>query len=217
MIVAFSFIGVMSAVFGITSYMLGNKFQEVNQMNMDNVSMQVANQVEYTVRNYMNDIISVSDYIIFQAFMKRDAPLAMQEILQAIISSREDIDTILLLDEQGSVLAGSSAASLKNEVHIAGQRWFLLPAKDKKEIFFSEPHVQDLFYDSYPWVITLSRNAEFYTSSANNVLLMDIRLDEFAKRMESLSAGSAVICTSSISTGTSSIIRISSISLRASG
>lgn len=188
-IIAFSFILVMFTVFSITYFMLSQKFQQVNRTNMENISKQAASQVENAVKSYVDDIMDVSDYILFQYYMKQNLDGGSKDILQAVFSSRDDIETILLLDEHGEVLESSGDSILKKGAHITAQRWFLLPLKERQEIFFSEPHVQNLFYGSYPWVVTLSRNANVYNMQKNIVLMMDIRLSELARKIESVRIG----------------------------
>ncbi len=188
-IIAFSFIVVMFTVFSITYYMLSQKFQQVNRTNMENISLQAASQVENAIQSYVNDVMDVSDYILFQYYMKQDQKGTARDILQAVLSSREDIETILLLDGQGGVLESSGESGLKKEARLTAQRWFLLPLKEKRDIFFSEPHVQNLFYGSYPWVVTLSRNGGVYPMQKNIVLMMDIRLSDLAEKIESVSIG----------------------------
>jgi two-component system, sensor histidine kinase YesM len=189
-IIAVSFIIAMFAVYSITYYMVSQKFQQVNQTNMENMSKQVAGQVENTVKNYINDIMDVSNYILFQIYMKQNGEEgSMQDILHAVISSREDLDTILLFDGQGNVTSSSRDTSLKNGANITSQQWFLLPRKENQETYFSEPHVQNLYYGSYPWVVTLSRNMGVYNVQKSAVLMMDIRMDELAKKIESVNLG----------------------------
>ena len=188
-IIAFSFIVVMFTVFSITYYMLSQKFQEVNQTNMESISMQAASQVENAIKSFVDDIMDVSDYILFQYYMKQNLEGGSREILEPVFSSREDVESILLLDDQGNVLESSGESVLKIGAHITAQQWFLLPLKEKQEIFFSEPHVQNLFYGAYPWVVTLSRNAGAYNMQKNIVLMMDIRLSELASKIESVRIG----------------------------
>ena len=188
-IIAFSFIAVMFAVYSVTYYMVSQKFQQVNQTNMENMSRQVAGQVENTVKNYVSDIMDVSNYILFQYYMKQNVEEgSLEDILQAVLSSREDLETILLFDSRGNVVAGNPQP-LKERADIASQQWFLLPRKEGQEIYFSEPHVQNLYYGTYPWVVTLSRNTGIYNMQESAVLMMDIRLDELAKKIESVGLG----------------------------
>lgn len=188
-IIAFSFIVVMFTVFSITYFMLSQKFQEVNQTNMENISMQAASQMENAIKSFVDDIMDVSDYILFQYYMRQDLEGGSKDILEAVLSSREDVETILLLDDHGSILESSGESILKKGAHVTAQQWFLLPQKEKQEIFFSEPHVQNLFYGSYPWVVTLSRNAGVYNMQKNIVLMMDMRLSELARKIESANIG----------------------------
>ncbi len=189
-IIAFSFITAMFAVYSITYYMVSQKFQQVNQTNMENMSRQVAGQVESTVKNYVDDIMGVSDYILFQYYMKQNGEEgSMQDILQAVISSREDLETVLLFDRGGNVLAGSQDTVFKEGAHVPAQQWFLLPQKEGQDIYFSEPHVQNLYYGTYPWVVTVSRNTAIYNLQKSAVLMMDVRLSELAKRIESVNLG----------------------------
>ncbi len=192
-IIAISFILIMVAVYGVTYYALIGKFRDTTQRNMESVSMQVTDGLDRTVRSYIYNVMELSDSVSFQMFMHDETEKGpIGDMLKTLMTSREGIASIALFDPDGSLVAAAPDLPAKSGVDINAQRWFALASKNKSRVFFSEPHVQNLFYGSYPWVVTLSRNVSLYNqadgASSDRILMIDMDVASLYQKTSSFNS-----------------------------
>ncbi len=187
-IMAISFIIIMLAIYSVTFVLLYNKFKETNENNMKNISMQLASQTENAINSYIYELTEICNNIVFSSYLN---PNKEAEVINSIVNTRKDINSIIIFNNDGSVRAKTSGNLLKSNVKYNEQSWFLLASKTKRDVYFSEPHVQNLYEGKYPWVISLTKRINFYGAINTNskVLLMDIPITEIENRVNRIKLG----------------------------
>lgn len=78
-------------------------------------------------------------------------------------ANKENLRSIALYNEYGSLLAAEPVAVQKEDPDVTRQGWFEDAMQEVENMHFSTPHIQNLFRDSafrYYWVTSLSRMVE---------------------------------------------------------
>ena len=162
----------------IFTYVYMNSTEE----NAVTSSEQAVSQVARTVTNYINDMSEIMDMVRDTL----DEPEEdRKEFLQTLIEMRKDVEAITIYSEEGNLLAyWSNGQRLKERV---GQN---LSYKKLEEdgVVISAPHVQNLFINYYPWVVTFSQRIE--TDSGEIIqVFMDIRFSSIAEYVDEVGIG----------------------------
>ncbi|HCC35079.1 MAG TPA: hypothetical protein DEQ02_05385, partial [Ruminococcaceae bacterium] len=115
---------------------------------------QVVGQTTTTLDNYVDNMLSISSGISTNIF--RYTPDEMQAYLNTSQMLSPDIVSITLFDELGEVYKYSpQSIDIKQNITLGSQQWYdETEAETAEDIRFSTPHVQNLFQNYYPWVIT---------------------------------------------------------------
>ena len=95
-------------------------------------------------------------------------------------ANKDKIQSIVLCDNKGTLIAAEPVTVQKNGVEIADQAWFNIAVNEIENMHFSVPHIQNLFRDDsyrYHKVISLSRSVDIIDGGnpRNGVLLVDMK------------------------------------------
>ncbi len=154
----------------------------------------VTRQINAEVSTYLKTVMKVSDTLSYSVIMGNEYDKTKYtESFQLIYDSNKDkILNIALFTRKGELLVSSPAEILKENVNVTKEDWFRKAFNEKEKVLFSEPHVQNLFYDSdysYNWVISVSRSlpATIEGEVVDCVLLIDINLDSLEQLFKNAS------------------------------
>lgn len=121
---------------------------------------QLVEQVGVNLDTYLLEMTDLSKYLEEQIRVSISAE-DLERTFAVISGMREDVVTMAVFNQSGSLLASSSERQLKpqllEEGAIKSQDWFALAADKESSRPFSVPHVQNLFFNNYRWVISHSR------------------------------------------------------------
>ncbi len=167
----------------IFSYVYVNSMEE----NAITSSEQAVSQVTRTVTNYIDDMTVIMDMV--QATME-ETEKERSEFLQSLIEMRKDVEAITIHSENGSLIAHwSNGQELKEQI---GKNLSYMKL-EKDGVVISAPHVQNLFVNYYPWVVTFSQNIE--TKEGEKIQVsMDIRFSSIAKYVDEIGIGAHGYC-----------------------
>ena len=154
--------------------------------NVRTSSEQITEQVANVVSDYMEDI-KKSMTTIREAYRLPESDAA--ERLNAFVQARPDITAVTAYDaETGELLqAWTGGLALKSNIR-TNLSFDPEQLPENGELRISTPHVESIFENSYPWVVSIS--SLFYNGDGRaHVLVMDSRFSEIASYIDNVGIG----------------------------
>ncbi len=168
-----------------------NIYKNTTEENVVTSSEQAVLQVKNTVENYTEDMEILMEMI--QKNISRGNENT-DTYLKNLISIRKDIVAITTYDEQGNLLkAWSDRGKLKENI-VENLSFNPNVPKEKEEMLnVTKPHVESLFEDYYPWVVTIS---EYMKNSEGETIqvALDIQFSQIANYMDDVGIGQHGYC-----------------------
>ena len=168
-----------------------NIYKNTTEENVVTSSEQAVLQVKNTVENYTEDMEILMEMI--QKNISRGKENT-DTYLKNLISIRKDIVAITTYDEQGNLLkAWSDRGKLKENI-VENLSFNPNVPKEKEEMInVTKPHVESLFEDYYPWVVTIS---EYMKNSEGETIqvALDIQFSQIANYMDDVGIGQHGYC-----------------------
>lgn len=139
------------------------------------------NQVDINLNSYLRNMMRISDSVYYNSIKQIDfGSGGIENDLNLLYEANKDtLVSLACFSEEGSLISAVPFSSLKSDIHVANQDWFLKASEKMENLHFSDIHVQNLFNNSserYYWVISLSRGVEI-TRNGNlesGILLVDM-------------------------------------------
>ncbi len=152
-------------------------------------SEQTIVQVQNTLENYTNDMRSVMD--IIQNNITEDGA-DRDEFIRGLVKVRSDVVAIMTYDERGNLTDCWSDGRETKEKWLKNLSYIEL-TKNGDKFNITKPHVESLFVDYYPWVVTLSQRLTDYDGKEIQVT-MDIRFSNIANYVDDVGIGQHGYC-----------------------
>ncbi len=141
-------------------------FSDNAEKNAASSMQQIMNQATINLENYLHSMIGISDLIQSKISV---APLGnleeINDVLSLTLEIRKDIVAVSIYTDNGNLLLTSPKYQYDNTYLVTQQEWFLKSIEDPLDYLFQPPHVQRLFEDKRPWVISLSHGITSDVSS----------------------------------------------------
>ena len=138
-------------------------------------------QVELNLTNYLRNMMRISDTAYYSVIKKTDmAEEGVDKELTLLYEANKDnLVSIACFTNRGMLVAATPVNTLKPNVNVILQDWFIRAQRIPENLHFSSSHVQHIFEDSndrYYWVVSLSRSVELTKNGhiSNGVLLVDM-------------------------------------------
>lgn len=187
---SFVLITILAMLFvGITLY---NKFSNTAEQNASINTRQIIEQVHLNMDYYLKSMIQISNSAGNLLNADQDVPnYKLLDQMNVILNTREDIVTLAIFSNQGDLVIAAPFFRLKNKIDLTGQDWFKAAVEKPQELFFSSPHVQNLFEGQHNWVVSLSRQITFNAKGQkmNGVLLVDMNFRAIDQLCQMVSLG----------------------------
>ena len=151
-------------------------------------SNQAVSQVQNVITNYTQDMNEIMEMI--RDNMEEDED-GRNEFFASLILIRKDVEAIMVHSVDGEMLnCWSDGMELKIQI---SQNLSYEPVPRDGELYISAPHVQNLFENNYPWVVTISEQMQ--TSDGNWLQIsMDIRFSNIAAYVDNVGIGTHGYC-----------------------
>lgn len=184
LILSLSFTGV--AILGLLGFgfALFFRFSQLSNQQMMEQGQTILNQVNLSLDNYLRDAMRVSDTLYYRVIKSTDlATDDFQEALQLLYESNKNaLVSLAVFGADGSLVAGAPLPELKDSASPKNQDWFQSALEQSEVFHFSNPQVENLFYNSsyrYQWVISLSRKVDLVKLGRleDGVLLLNLSFD----------------------------------------
>jgi len=176
---SFTLVTLVSMLFmGIVLY---SKFVSKTEETTIKATEQLLNQTNVNLETYLRNMMRISDSMYYSVIkdkdISRDSLDTEMNLLYEV--NKDNLVSIACFKDDGKLVAATPVATLKKNIDVTSQEWFVSANEQMENLHFSTPHVQNLFDDTsyrYYWVASLSRMVEL-TSKGNNirgVLLVDM-------------------------------------------
>lgn len=187
-----SFLVSVLIIVAIVAVLLYNKFSRTAEENMFLSTQQIVDQVSYSLEDYVDGMAQL--YRAIEESMLTESSwdnASVTKQLDTIISSRDDIVSIALFDEQGMLLRNQPMMDVRESAHVSEQSWFHSAIRVPNHLSFSLPHVQNLYGGNYKWVVSMSKGITVIHDGKpkNVVLLVDINFKKIDKLSSRISLG----------------------------
>ncbi|WP_229263678.1 cache domain-containing sensor histidine kinase [Cohnella cholangitidis] len=169
MVLAFVILILMTIlIMSITSYYLT---KEAVKSKAQAYTTELVKQVNNNIKSYVNGMKSMSDLVVgnhaVQQYLsttefgslqeEKKAKEAVADMLESMLVSRTDISSVNVIGYGGQFVSGRKDLELNPYIDITGLSWYTKAKEAGGESVISPSHVQPVFKDRYPWVVSLSR------------------------------------------------------------
>jgi two-component system, sensor histidine kinase YesM len=176
-IISASFMGITIIGMLFVGVTINNKVSNLAEESAFTNTRQVIDQVNQNLDYYLRNMMEISNYldgIIY--FNENISNKNLMHQMNVILNSRKDIVSLVVFSNEGELVAGTPLNKVKSNANIVNQDWFRTPLKEPGNLFFSSPHVQNIFEGQHSWVVSLSRQISFNKDGKKiqGVLLVDM-------------------------------------------
>lgn len=101
------------------------------------------------------------------------------KVLNRDLIMRNDINTIAVFDKKGKLVMKSNQKFLKVGIDVKSEEWFSKVTPGSEITNYTKPHVQRLYDNEYPWIISLSKGIEWESKDQKNwgIVLVDLNFN----------------------------------------
>lgn len=157
-------------------------------------SKQSVAQADETVSNYIFSIKSKLDNLCIETDKCTDAA-SLQKVISTASRLEDDIYCVSVYDMQGNVLSNGNDTdeNIKNGLtDLSFDKSVYSNLKDGYAI--SQPHVNTLYQNKYPWVVTIAKKEYSNLFSQQVFVAIDFKFSSIAKYIDKVSIGQRGYC-----------------------
>lgn len=181
------FITMVMAIVLISSAAATLIFVQVYRSGMEQSAVtssdQIGVQVLNTVENYTREMQNVMERIVENMEQGTDEDI----FIQNMVDMRSDIVAITTYDAKGSLKDCWSNGRKLKKTNLNSQSYTVPDAADSR-LNITKPHVESLFVDYYPWVVTVCQEVQGKDGERLQVN-MDIRFSDIANYIDNVGIG----------------------------
>ncbi len=163
-------------------------YQYSMEQNTVTGSKQSVVQVKNTLANYTQDMSDLMSMIQDRVCSDRGNA---QEFLQNLLKIRPDVVDIMIYDSNGYLKDFWSGEYIRKKAYLKNLSYIDITEKNK--IYISSPHVVSLFYQEYPWVVTIAENITDQNGQTVEVA-MDVQFSKIANYVDQVGIGQRGYC-----------------------
>ena len=167
----------------VFAHMYRNSVEQNAITNSD----QVVTQVENMITNYIDDMSGIMEMVRLNMNAEDEEK---NDFFLNLLYIRKDVEAITVHSGDGGMIACWSKGNTLKE-HIKNNLSYTKLEND--ELFISAPHVQNIFKDYYPWVVTFSQKIKSDGDDSAQVS-MDIRFANMASYVDAVGIGTHGYC-----------------------
>lgn len=191
--ISFTAIAIISMGFvGLTLY---EKYTENSKQLVTQKNKQLMDQASLNLNTYIRNMMNISDTMYYSVIKSKDLAFEDMDKEMALLYevNKDNLISIACFDDSGQLIAASPVATMKTDVSVQSQDWFIQANRRIENLHFSKPHVQDLFDDSnyrYYWVVSLSRvvSLTYQGNTSRGILLVDMNFSDIEQLFSKVNA-----------------------------
>ena len=169
-IMTLSFTAVIVSSLLFVSLTLYSMFFNNAERNAAASTLQIMDQVSVNLNTYLKGMIEISDVI--RSSLDSDSfnnKTELAKLMDVTAKIRRDIVTLSVYSDTGKLLLSSPSGYYNSNFQTASQTWFKEVLENPVDNVFTPPHVQRLFVNKRPWVVSLCRSTNFYGQNNERV------------------------------------------------
>lgn len=171
--------------------------------NSTDYTIQLVNQVNSEIDNYITYMENISTILVTSMDIReylnttdedslKDDALRKRIISQfdTILNMREDIYNIAIFGENDKYIVNKGTDILNPNIHVQSQNWYTKAVKAGGKRILSSSHIQNMIYNEYKWVVTLSKAIHIKdTNEVLGALLVDLNYSSITKLCKKINLG----------------------------
>ena len=176
----------------ISFFSFVNIYEEATKENVITSSEQAVFQVENTVENYQEDIENLMNMILANISEDQEST---DQFFKSLFQIKSEVVSVTTYDMNGRLLNAWSDGKILKE-HINENLSYDENINKKMHtdrLNITKPHVETLFRDYYPWVVTISQYKENEKGERIQVA-MDVKFSNIAKYVDGVGIGQHGYC-----------------------
>ena len=158
----------------MVTILINDRFDDLIDQTTQQNSRQIVESAAASIDSYLYGMLTTVDSI--EGLLRRKGTISSEKLND--IFTHKDINTIVILDRDGNVVADYRDSKLTEGIKFKQQEWFV-SAMDKIDNYsIGVPKVQRIYEGEYPWIISLSK-AITVDSNADSplVILLDLNFN----------------------------------------
>lgn len=180
-VISISFTAVAIIGMGFIGVFLFQSYGRASERVVINDSQQLLNQVEINLNTYLRNMMRISDAMYYNVIknVDLDEDNMSQEFNLLYEVYKDSLVSLACFTKEGELISSVPVGSMKKDVDVTEQSWFMSAVDKMENLHFSDLHVQNIFENSsnrYYWVLSLSRGVELTNSGkmSEGILLVDM-------------------------------------------
>ncbi|RDU22708.1 sensor histidine kinase [Anaerosacchariphilus polymeriproducens] len=193
--ISISFSIIAAICMGFISIALYTRYVDSTESIIIEDNKKLINQASMNMETYIRSMMRISDTMYYSVI--KNADLSQENLnrdMNLIYEANKDnVISIVCFTEQGDLAGATPVSTLKEDLNVKNQEWFVSANTTIENLHFSTPHVQNLFKDSnyrYYWVVSLSRAVELTSAgkTSRGVLLVDMDYSSIQQLFEKINS-----------------------------
>jgi len=185
---SFLLVTVLAMLFVVIT--LYSKISNLSEESATINTRQIIQQVNANLDHYLGSMMEISYSL--KNFIYENEDIKSDEIsrqMDVILKSRKDIVTLAVFTKDGELVASTPSYKVNDMLNVKEQEWFKAPLEDNSVIFFSSPHVQNIFSGQHSWVVSLTRTVTLNREGQKEqgILLVDMNfsvIDQLCQKVK---------------------------------
>jgi two-component system sensor histidine kinase YesM len=171
--------------------------------NSTEYTKQLIGQVKFDIDSYISYMENISTMVVTNMDIReylsepslekdRESILYNRMLSQfdTILNMREDIYNIAIYGENGKYVLNRGSQSVNPNINVKEMSWYKKAIAAEGKRVLSSSHVQNLVYDDYKWVVTLSKAIRTKETGKNlGALLVDLNYSSITKLCQNINMG----------------------------
>lgn len=162
-----------------------------NRQLTGQVNADIDSYISYmeNISSMLAENLDVKKYLFGEGEEADEAGVQLLSQFSTVLSSREDIYNLGILQKNGKALLNEGKSKLNTYVDMEKQEWYRRAVENKDSFYLSSAHVQHMIQGERPWVITLSRYIPDPMNKEGGVLFVDLNYSAIRKLCDDSSVG----------------------------
>lgn len=155
-------------------------------------SLQAAEQTATAVDNHLNSMKEKLS-LIYGIVLESENTAELEEKLSSVTYVQSDIYAVTLYGENGEIISCSGSGGTLKEKIVSDESFNKELFENSNGVILTAPHIQTLFKNEYPWVVTIAEKTEKPVFSGTYIAI-DFKFSEIAKYIDSVGVGRQGYC-----------------------
>lgn len=183
----------VAATVSIATTMLVSVYNNSLIKDAEVSSQQVVNQTTVAMNNYLDGMKEKLDKIS-EEIENSESIEAFFDNISVTTRLQTDVHSIIVYDSDGKLIeSASDGLKIKKDVY-KNLSFDKTSFENSKEYALTAPHVETIFKNSYPWVVTLAKKEQNALFGKVKYIAIDFRFSEIAKYIDNIGMGRHGYC-----------------------